>query len=291
MSDSGFRWLMLSAAGAALTLLPNSSACKADEAHRTSTSNLAIQIVAGNAERVENSADISGIVISPLVLANDEQEPPILVPPATEGDTNVAQSDRVKTAKKPGKPGAKKPGKAPVATETASEKAREEWQKKRSTPGQKRRSKASTKSEKAAPAKKRAADDKDVKETANAKKKALMAKAAANKAKLLPNSSAKGTAMASPAAANTIRRDSRTYQEIYRSIPFSRAEYDANPGYRHLATMEIMLGQLHPIIVAPATPPQPQQNLNRPLTIRIVPSLRYGGFRPGYRPWSRYPWH
>ncbi len=34
------------------------------------------------------------------------------------------------------------------------------------------------------------------------------------------------------------------YREIYNTIPFSRAEYDANPSYRHEATMELLLGQL-----------------------------------------------
>ncbi len=39
-----------------------------------------------------------------------------------------------------------------------------------------------------------------------------------------------------------------SYAEIYRSIPFSRAEYLANPSYRHEATMEIMMGQLRPTV-------------------------------------------
>ncbi|MEZ6049559.1 MAG: hypothetical protein R3C11_29065 [Planctomycetaceae bacterium] len=33
------------------------------------------------------------------------------------------------------------------------------------------------------------------------------------------------------------------YNQIYKSIPFSRAEYLANPSYRHDATMSILLGQ------------------------------------------------
>ena len=40
-----------------------------------------------------------------------------------------------------------------------------------------------------------------------------------------------------------------SYLEIYRSIPFSRAEYLANPSYRHEATMEIMMGQLRPTVI------------------------------------------
>ena len=36
------------------------------------------------------------------------------------------------------------------------------------------------------------------------------------------------------------------YAEVYNSIPYSRAEYFANPAYRHEATMEILFGQLRP---------------------------------------------
>jgi hypothetical protein len=36
--------------------------------------------------------------------------------------------------------------------------------------------------------------------------------------------------------------DSAEYRRIYRSIPFSRAEYRVNPGYRHDSTMEILTG-------------------------------------------------
>jgi len=40
-----------------------------------------------------------------------------------------------------------------------------------------------------------------------------------------------------------------SYLDVYRSIPFIRAEYDANPSYRHDATMEILFGQLRPTVV------------------------------------------
>jgi hypothetical protein len=42
---------------------------------------------------------------------------------------------------------------------------------------------------------------------------------------------------------------SMSYLDVYRSIPFIRAEYDANPSYRHDATMEILFGQLRPTVV------------------------------------------
>ena len=34
-----------------------------------------------------------------------------------------------------------------------------------------------------------------------------------------------------------------SYQEVYKSIPFNRAEYLANPSYRHEATISLMLDQ------------------------------------------------
>lgn len=41
----------------------------------------------------------------------------------------------------------------------------------------------------------------------------------------------------------------RAYREVYDAIPFSRAEYDANPSYRHEAAMELLFGQLRPTVV------------------------------------------
>lgn len=37
-----------------------------------------------------------------------------------------------------------------------------------------------------------------------------------------------------------------SYAEVYNSIPFRRSEYDANPNYRHEATIELLLGQIRP---------------------------------------------
>ncbi len=103
----------------------------------------------------------------------------------------------------------------------------------------------------------------------------MAAKAAADKkAAAMKANAAAAYAQASSAKRATGIKDSRSYREIYNSIPFSRAEYDANPGYRHQATMEIMLGQLHPIIVAPPAPPWrgPIQGAS----VRFPPSI-YGG--------------
>lgn len=51
------------------------------------------------------------------------------------------------------------------------------------------------------------------------------------------------------------------YSRIYQSIPYNRAEFLANPMYRHQATMEILLGELRPMIVdkSPAPPAPPPE--------------------------------
>ena len=38
------------------------------------------------------------------------------------------------------------------------------------------------------------------------------------------------------------KADSAEYRRVYNSVPFSRAEYKANPNYRHDSTMEILTG-------------------------------------------------
>lgn len=46
------------------------------------------------------------------------------------------------------------------------------------------------------------------------------------------------------------------YQRIYQSIPFRRAEYLANPSYRHDATMEILFQKLRPTVIHRQDRPQ-----------------------------------
>lgn len=48
--------------------------------------------------------------------------------------------------------------------------------------------------------------------------------------------------MEAPEAGQSIKFDRAEYARIYNSIPFNRAEYDANPNYRHDSTMEILTG-------------------------------------------------
>jgi hypothetical protein len=52
-----------------------------------------------------------------------------------------------------------------------------------------------------------------------------------------------------------VERADSAYAAIYRSIPFSRAEYDAYPSYRHDATMELLTGNPRPPRCCPPAPP------------------------------------
>lgn len=67
------------------------------------------------------------------------------------------------------------------------------------------------------------------------------------------------------------------YSQVYNTIPFSRAEYNANPSYRHDATMEFLFGQLRPMTI------------NRSTTIikqRSGGGMPYGGGSPFYSPYG-----
>lgn len=57
------------------------------------------------------------------------------------------------------------------------------------------------------------------------------------------------TALGVPPAIGPVRHvDPDAYFDVYRSIPFVRSEYEANPSYRHEATMEILFGQMRPSV-------------------------------------------
>jgi hypothetical protein len=60
-------------------------------------------------------------------------------------------------------------------------------------------------------------------------------------------------ASASAASGGLVPR--MTYKQAFASIPFSREEYEANPGYRHDAAMELMFGTLRPTTVVRQTIP------------------------------------
>ncbi|MGQ0637569.1 MAG: hypothetical protein ACT4QC_23420 [Planctomycetaceae bacterium] len=52
-----------------------------------------------------------------------------------------------------------------------------------------------------------------------------------------------------PAAAASGLTPLMTYSQAYAAVPFNREEYEANPGYRHDAAMELMFGALRPTTI------------------------------------------
>lgn len=64
------------------------------------------------------------------------------------------------------------------------------------------------------------------------------------------------------------------YSEIYKTIPFVRAEYDANPSYLHDTTVEFLFGKMRPTVIHRGT-----VNVNNNNSGGGVP-WAYGG--PGY---------
>lgn len=79
--------------------------------------------------------------------------------------------------------------------------------------------------------------------------------------------------------------DPADYREVYRTIPFVRSEYLANPSYRHDASMEILFGELRPTVVH-RTGASPR---SMPATLAVPPYVydRYLGQLPTFR--LRYP--
>ncbi len=82
------------------------------------------------------------------------------------------------------------------------------------------------------------------------------------------------------------------YEQIYNSIPYSRAEYLANPAYRHEATMEILFGTLRPTVIHKQD--KPKRVYNQPRINQATPRTSpppmpfgyggYGGYGYGYYP-------
>lgn len=69
---------------------------------------------------------------------------------------------------------------------------------------------------------------------------------------------------------------SQMYSEVYQSIPFIRAEYNANPSYLHDATMEFLFGQMRPTVIHRGT-----TNVNH-----HYPDYGYGFNRYAYPPFQ-----
>ena len=75
---------------------------------------------------------------------------------------------------------------------------------------------------------------------------------------------------------------SQMYSEIYKSIPFNRAEYNANPSYRHDTTVEFLFGKMRPTVVHRSTNVNYNSAYGYPYGIG-VPYI-YGGAGYAYPP-------
>ena len=75
------------------------------------------------------------------------------------------------------------------------------------------------------------------------------------------------------------------YEQIYSLIPYSRAEYLANPAYRHEAALEILFGEQRPTVIHKQNTPKriynmPRLNEAQPRTLQGL--MPWGGYYPGY---------
>lgn len=80
------------------------------------------------------------------------------------------------------------------------------------------------------------------------------------------------------------------YSELYRSIPYRRAEYLANPSYRHDTAVELLFGQMRPMTINRTDMPQrivnPRPQFTQPYPISkgelysYWPLLQYGSPLP-----------
>lgn len=96
-------------------------------------------------------------------------------------------------------------------------------------------------------------------------------------------------ASSAPMTSADVAARAQLYREIYNSIPFSRAEFDANPSYRHDATMEFLFGQMRPTVI--------NRQARTSIDVRM-PAMPYGygGYGSGlfynryglYNGWSPY---
>lgn len=234
----------------------------------------------------------------------DEESPILTAPPARDGDRSAGEKEAAgqkSSKKKPSKARSGRPVPPPMAEESASRDARREWQRKQGV---------ASKSSKAAQAKEAESRNR----TAAAKTTAPKSRSKASSDSQTANAGRRGAVSAATRTADApaVRQNAneteskrpieviirasdnhdpvklaRNYWTVYRSIPFSRAEYDANPSYRHQATMELLLGELRPVIAAPSTASSSRrQSTSKAATLRYLPIIR-----AGYRSWSRYPWH
>ncbi len=90
------------------------------------------------------------------------------------------------------------------------------------------------------------------------------------------------------------------YTSVYKTVPFNRAEHDANPSYRHDSTMEILTGNSrHVTVLRPNTTPRPvvvPAARPRPLIPPygfVRPSLQHNYYRhfPSLNPYYNMFWN
>jgi len=215
----------------------------------------------------------------PTIVAGSDDSPP---PDAASPELPLivpAAFDRVAESESESEPASqsaagtvRKNRKSPEsASESASSRAREEWQKEFTASGEPRLPAEKKSSAEKKPAKNRRTKTKTTADTQPARVKRRKAAQPSPTKPRLP-----------VVVPRTFKAD--RYAAVYATIPFSRAEYDADPAYRHNATMELLLKQLRP------TAPRVETDID--VTVQPLAPYRYGyPLRSGYRPWSRYPWH
>lgn len=95
-----------------------------------------------------------------------------------------------------------------------------------------------------------------------------------------------------PQQASRVDVNPKNYEKIYNSIPYRRAEYLANPSYRHDTTVEIMFGQMRPTVVHRQDQPQrivnPRPSAVNPGGYHLLEYMSYPGrvirYLPGFGP-------
>ncbi len=80
------------------------------------------------------------------------------------------------------------------------------------------------------------------------------------------------------------------YSDVYDRIPFSRAEYEATPSYRHDATMEFLFGQMRPTVINRGT--TVIRHSQPAMPVMYPPAYSPYGFNSYYFPFSQgYGYH
>lgn len=103
-----------------------------------------------------------------------------------------------------------------------------------------------------------------------------------------PDNSATATPAPCPVAPSDAAVRAQAYQAIYDSIPFSRAEYEANPSYRHDAAMELLFGQMRPTVINRQG--RTRIDVNLPATRPAFPVYNWYGIHNSWSPYMYPPY-